>query len=101
MVIAETCHLLTWRLSVEAELRFLEKAERKMFDIREAQPTQLGRVRALIRRYINLPMDLADASLVLLAEELGHGNILTTDRRDFLAYRWRNDQPFNNLLFPA
>jgi predicted nucleic acid-binding protein len=28
-------------------------------------------------------MDLADASLLLLAESLGHGRILITDQRDF------------------
>src|SRR5690606_41583683 len=54
----------------------------------------------LIGKYVDLPMDLADASLVILAEELGHGNILSTDRRDFQAYRWKNHHPFKNLLFP-
>jgi hypothetical protein len=43
-------------------------------------------------------MDLADASLVLLADHLGHGRILTTDQRDFGAYRWKQRQPFTNLL---
>jgi hypothetical protein len=37
-------------------------------------------------------MDFADASLVLLAEHLGHGRILSTDRRDFHTYRWKNTQ---------
>jgi hypothetical protein len=46
----------------------------------------------------DLPMDFADASLVLLAEHLGHGRILSTDRRDFHTYRWKNTQPFSNLL---
>ena len=32
---------------------------------------------------------LLGASLVLLAEHLGHGRILTTDTRDFGAYRWK------------
>jgi len=44
-------------------------------------------------------MDLADASLVILAEELGHGRILSTDQRDFNAYRWKHHEPFQNLLF--
>ena len=48
--------------------------------------------------YADLPMDLADASLVLLAEELGHGRIVSTDRRDFHTYRWKNSEPFTNLL---
>lgn len=37
--------------------------------------------------YENLPMDYADASLVVLAEYLSDGRILTTDRRDFSIYR--------------
>ena len=48
--------------------------------------------------YRKLPMDLADGSLVLLAEHMGHGRILTTDERDFNAYRWKTRQPFENLL---
>ena len=43
-------------------------------------------------------MDLADASLVLLAEHLGHGRILSTDMRDFGAYRWKSRKPFKNIL---
>jgi hypothetical protein len=35
---------------------------------------------------------------VLLAEELGHGRILSTDDRDFNAYRWKRHEPFENLL---
>ena len=34
-----------------------------------------------MKAYADLPMDLADASLVLLAEALNHGRILSTDRR--------------------
>jgi len=48
--------------------------------------------------YAALPMDLADASLVVLAEETGSGRILSTDERDFRTYRWKNRRPFCNLL---
>jgi predicted nucleic acid-binding protein len=51
-----------------------------------------------MERYRNLPMDLADASLVVLAEHLGSGRIFSTDRRDFGSYRWKNRKPFQNLL---
>jgi hypothetical protein len=54
----------------------------------------------LMQKYADLPMDLADASLVILAEELGHGRIFSTDQRDFKAYRWKNHKPFQNLLLP-
>jgi predicted nucleic acid-binding protein len=57
-------------------------------------------MKMMIIKYSDLPMDLADASLVLLAEKLGHGRILSTDRRDFRTYRWKNHSPFQNLLLP-
>jgi uncharacterized protein len=43
-------------------------------------------------------MDLADASLVILAEHLASGRILSTDQRGFQACRWKNRKPFRNLL---
>ena len=58
----------------------------------------LARVTALMSQYADLPMDLADASLVLLAEEQGEGRIVSTDERDFHAYRWKNQHPLHNLL---
>jgi predicted nucleic acid-binding protein len=51
-----------------------------------------------MQKYRDLPMDLADASLVILAEELGSGRILSTDARDFRTYRFKNRKPFKNLL---
>jgi hypothetical protein len=64
----------------------------------EPPAAQWPRSAPLMRRYATLPMDLADASLVLLAEHLGHGRILSTDERDFRTYRWKNRKPFHNLL---
>lgn len=52
----------------------------------------------LIDRYKNLPMDFTDASLVILAEELESGKILSTDQRDFHSYLWKITKPFQNLL---
>ena len=42
-----------------------------------------------MERYIDHPMDLADASLVAAAEALGARRIFTIDRRDFETYRVR------------
>ena len=47
----------------------------------------LHRCRELMEKYTDLPMDFADATLVVLAEELDTNWILTTDRRDFEVYR--------------
>lgn len=98
-VITETCHLLANRLNKLAPVRFLQLIEINT-TIFEIKSSYLFRIQSLIQKYNNLPMDLADASLVIAAEELGHGQILSTDRRDFKTYRWKNHRPFNNLLFP-
>lgn len=52
----------------------------------------------LKKKYADLPIDLADASLVVLVEALEHGHIISTDMRVFETYRWKNQHPFQNLL---
>lgn len=54
----------------------------------------LNRTRELIVQYSDLPMDYADATLVVLAEELNTDLVLTTDVRDFRVYRFRGDRTF-------
>jgi len=66
-----------------------------IFDLREDHKDNLL---ILMEKYADLPMDLADASLVILAEEQGDGRILSTDQRDFQTYRWKNTHPFQNIL---
>ena len=51
-----------------------------------------------MRQYADLPMDLADASLVVVAEELDDVRILTNDQRDFNIYRFHTVKVFNNVL---
>lgn len=46
-------------------------------------------IRELQHKYRDLPMDLADACLVLLAERHPQATVITTDR-DYLIYRTRN-----------
>jgi predicted nucleic acid-binding protein len=43
----------------------------------------------LMQKYVDQPMDLADATLVAAAEVLNTRRIMTVDRRDFLTYRIR------------
>ena len=50
-------------------------------------------------KYSDTPMDFADATLVLLAEELGVTEILTLDRRGFSTYRTAKRKGFR--LLPA
>ena len=48
--------------------------------------------------HADLPVDLADASQVVLAEELGGIRILSTYQRSFRAYRWKHREPYRDLL---
>ena len=56
----------------------------------------LGRMPALMERYRDLPMDLADASLVALAEERRLRQVFTLDA-DFRVYRLPDGQAFEVL----
>lgn len=99
-VLTETCYLLQSKCGVDVAQRFLIAGQRGLFSIVDLKTQHLARMTVLMEKYAQLPMDLADASLVILAEEIGHGDILSTDRRDFGAYRWKSQHPFNNVLFP-
>jgi predicted nucleic acid-binding protein len=99
-VITETCHYLIKQVSPFAQSLLLKQIASdtiKVIDLSNGHASQMAK---LMHKYADLPMDLADASLVILAEKLGHGRILSTDQRDFKTYRWKNHKPFQNLLLP-
>jgi predicted nucleic acid-binding protein len=57
----------------------------------------LQRIADLMERYKDAPMDLADASLVALAEEAGVNRILTLDRHFEAVYRLHRRRRFQVL----
>ncbi len=61
----------------------------------------LERCRALIAQYSDLPMDFADSTLVVLAEDLRTDLVLTTDQLDFQIYRIAGKRPFRILPLQA
>ncbi len=98
-VVTEATHLLTKHAGIVVSTRFLEMIFSGSVQLFSLTQEHGPRTLQLIKKYRDLPMDLADASLVILAEHLGHGRILSTDQRDFKSYRWKNHHPFENLLF--
>jgi len=97
-VLTEVCHLLVVRVGVHQALTFMDAVTQGACRLPDLPDDAMARMAYLMHRYRDLPMDLADASLVLLAEELFEGRILSTDRRDFDGYRWKDTRPFTNLL---
>jgi predicted nucleic acid-binding protein len=62
----------------------------------EASPASNRRAAHLMERYGDRPMDLADATLVVLAEELGLSRIFTLDS-DFHIYRINGRKRFDPI----
>jgi len=50
-------------------------------------PDDVPRIRELMRQYADLPMDLADAALIHVAEREGLNRFFTVDKKDFAVYR--------------
>ena len=61
-------------------------------DLIVEMPERLDHAVELMRRYHDLPMDLADATLVALADERGLGTIFSLDK-DFRVYRLARGKP--------
>ena len=66
----------------------------KLLVVYDIQESDYSRLLALMEQYRDRPMDLADATLVLVAEKTGYRQILTIDS-DFLFYRITNKESFD------
>ena len=66
--------------------------------VEELLKSDLVRMRALMEQYADLPMDFADASLLVLGERLRVAKIFTLDRRGFAVFRPRHAESFE--IFP-
>lgn len=67
--------------------------ERGALQILPLEASDLPRIRVLMRKYESRPMDLADATLVRVAERDGFRQIFTLDD-DFEVYRLGRNRPF-------
>ena len=97
-VMTEVAHMLIREKAFLAIQGLLDLCENGGIALFHIENKQIPRLKQLMQKYQTLPIDLADASLIILAEELGHGDIVSTDLRDFDTYRWKNHKPFSNLF---
>jgi predicted nucleic acid-binding protein len=75
-----------------------EMLARSTFQILPLTENDAPRMRVLMRKYADRPMDLADAALVAVAEREELESIFTIDKNDFLVYRLHNRLRFKILL---
>lgn len=93
--LTEAQHLLSG--SARAQDALLEWVERGGLHPLDADERDVGRIRGLMRKYADLPMDFTDAVLVAVAERESVGSVFTVDRRDFGVYRPRHVRSFRIL----
>ena len=94
-VVTESCHLL--RHIPGAPEQVLLNLKQGMYGISFRLSMSVEAIGALMKKYVDTPIDFADACLIDMADELNTGDILTLDS-DFQHYRWRKTRPFNLLI---
>jgi predicted nucleic acid-binding protein len=83
--LTEAMYLLSF--SWEAQGALMEMIETGAVEILSLGGDDVPRIKELMRKYRDLPMDLADAALVRVAERERLRRIFTIDQRDFRIYR--------------
>lgn len=79
---AEADHLVLTRLGVDAELALIDDLA-TTYVVQSLDPAGLTRARELCARYRDLELGLADASMVVLAEQWRTRALATFDQRHF------------------
>jgi predicted nucleic acid-binding protein len=92
-VLTECFYLLNFSWEVQDSLWLF--VQRGGIDIYPLEKELLHRCRELMKQYRDLPMDLADATLVAVADVLEVPRIFTLDDRDFSTYRFKQKRRFS------
>lgn len=90
-VITEAAYLLAD--VPDAQDALLAKVETQDLVVADLTAADVPSIRALMRKYGDLPMDLADAALVRIAAREGINEVFTLDRH-FRTYRGARGRPF-------
>lgn len=94
-VLTEVSHMLDFNQQVQIDfLKWVELGGLKVYDISQKE---IGAIRVMMEKYLDIPMDLADATLIYIANKEKIKNILSIDS-DFDIYRTLKKQSLVNLL---
>ena len=91
-VLTEVLYLLNF--SVKAQTAAIDFVLKSVVEIIPSSIESMKKVKTLIKKYSDLPMDYADATIVCLAMDTGIHNIITFDQKDFNIYRFKKKQSF-------
>lgn len=94
-VVTEVSHMLDF--NVQTQIDFLTWIQLGGVNIETIKNEDIGRIIELSMKYSDLPMDLADASLVILSEKLKIKKIITIDS-DYYVYRTIKKEMIENIF---
>ena len=95
-MLTEVLYLLNF--SVIAQSAAIDFVLQSIVEILPSNLQSLRKTKNLMKKYADLPMDYADATLVCLAGEAGILNIATFDIKDFTIYSLPAKKKFNLIL---
>ena len=94
-VITEVEHMLDFNVNVQID--FLEWIMKEGVLLQEIQQKDISRIIELTKKYRDMPMDFADATLVIAAERTGIKKIISIDS-DFDIYRLPGKAKIENVF---
>lgn len=94
LVVTEVSYLLADRLGARSELAFSRALANGELVVEPVHDSEWARICELTEQYLDLPLGVVDASVVVLAERHGVDVIATLDRRHFSVVRPRHVTAF-------
>ena len=93
-VFTEVSYFLS--VSIKAQMDFFEWVMHKGVIVSDINQNDIPRIMELTKKYADLPMDFADATLVVSAEKTGIRKIVSLDK-DFNIYRLPGKEKIRNV----
>ena len=91
-VLTEVLYILNF--SITAQCAALDFVLESVVEIVPSNTESLKKTKNLMKKYADLPMDFADATIVCLATQTGMQNIVTFDKKDFAIYKLPKKKSF-------
>jgi len=94
-VITEVCHMLDF--NINAQIDFLKWIKLGGLKVEGIETKEIDKIIKLSDKYSDIPMDLADATLIIISERLGLKEIITIDS-DYYIYRTTEREMLINIF---
>ena len=94
-VITEVCHMLDFNIG--AQIDFLKWIKLGGLKVEDIETEEIDKIIKLSEKYSDIPMDLADATLIVISERLGIKEIITIDS-DYYIYRTTEREMLINIF---